>query len=258
VRERSLGAEERSEEIDLDDAAPRVRAHRFRRHVKIAGGVIHEQIQPAVLPRDVGDHHARALRISHVQRRCGCLPASSSQPFGRGLDVLGPSARHYDMHSERRQELGNAETDSGAPSGNDPDLTGKQPVAEYRNVSHSSARARTIDVRHGQWIQAEWWRIVGSCRELVAPQWSVRLGSVSWRIGGELGGEFRERLDGRVEIERQLANSHEAASVVRRQPGCREAGNVVGGGIAGVLPPAIRRILLAELPHEPVAGDLRR
>src|SRR5918995_1609687 len=68
VWQRGLGAEERAGQVDLDDAPPRVRAHRFGRNVEVAGGVVHEQVQPPVPRRDAGHDLAYTVGIAHVER----------------------------------------------------------------------------------------------------------------------------------------------------------------------------------------------
>src|SRR5688572_7168380 len=101
MRQRRLRAEERAEQIDLDDAPPRVRAHRLRRDVEIPGGVVHQQVESPMLFRDAGEDGSRALGITYVERDGGCLTTGLSQPIGGWFHMLGATTREHDVHPER-------------------------------------------------------------------------------------------------------------------------------------------------------------
>jgi hypothetical protein len=66
VWKRGLRTEERAGQVDLDDAPPRVRAHRFGRRVKVAGRVVDEQIETAVALADLAHHGAHTFGIPNV------------------------------------------------------------------------------------------------------------------------------------------------------------------------------------------------
>jgi hypothetical protein len=137
-----LRAEKRAEQIDLDDTPPGIGAHRCRRHVEVACGVVDEKVETPVLVRYLTHDRLDTLGISNIQRGSRCAPAASTNARRCRVEALGFPAGEDDVHAERRKKLRDTKADAGPPAGDDADLPREQPVAEDGAISHRRDPAR--------------------------------------------------------------------------------------------------------------------
>ena len=122
-RQHRLRAEERAIEINFDHTLPGIFRERLGRRVKVACGIIDEEINATVGIGHVRDQRANQIRIAHIHPVRAGPPARGNDLSRRCLHALELAAREYNMRAECREQIRDAATDAAPPARHKRDLS---------------------------------------------------------------------------------------------------------------------------------------